>query len=300
MTPAEREARILQYWKAVELFSPQKIPRLNPNNRKEPVLRTAGETPLPWDSSSWLPAPEAGHEWRFTAYCGLYKLGRVRALLERKFGRDPTSFDGRTDGESCLFALQITATGRPLLDTFVLSSCPWAVGRLRDLGAGIGTWMSGFEAAAAEEKRRLAERFAVREDDEIGQELNRKPGIHVGRPIQPDDLETEIERVTESLGVTAILRPKELRLAGRQIDKKYQFQTDLDDFLNSFFLRDLERIASEAACSNNSRALSRLLSSEGVIAGEDRFDVRSSAEAQWRYTSPELVPLGRWPGPPRR
>ncbi len=61
MTPAEREARILQYWRAVELFSPQKIPRLNPNNRKEPVLRTAGETPLPWDSSRWLHAPDAGH-----------------------------------------------------------------------------------------------------------------------------------------------------------------------------------------------------------------------------------------------
>ena len=65
--PAEREASILQYWKVVELFSPQKIPRVNPNNWNEPVLRATGETPLPWDKSHWFCAPEAGHTWRFTA-----------------------------------------------------------------------------------------------------------------------------------------------------------------------------------------------------------------------------------------
>jgi hypothetical protein len=46
-TQAEGEAQILRYWRAVELFSPQKAPRLNPNNRTQPVLRSLGETPLP-------------------------------------------------------------------------------------------------------------------------------------------------------------------------------------------------------------------------------------------------------------
>jgi len=116
ISSAETEARIL--------FSPQKVPRLNPNNRNQPVLRTTGETPLPWDSSHWFRDPDPGRKWRFTVYGGLYKLGRVRAFLQRKFGRDRTSFDRRPDGDSCLFALQITAEGRPLLNTFVLASCP--------------------------------------------------------------------------------------------------------------------------------------------------------------------------------
>ena len=59
--------------------------------------------------------------------------------------------------------------------------------------------MKGFEGCAQEEGLRLAERFAVREDDEVGRELNRKSGTHVGRPIQPNDLEMEIERVADSL-----------------------------------------------------------------------------------------------------
>ncbi len=296
MSPAEREARILQFWEAVELFSPQKIPRLNPNHWKYPVFRAIGETPLPWHSSHWFRAAEAGRKWRFTAYCGIYKQGRVSAFLERKFGRDAASFDRRPDSESCLFALQITEDGRPLLDTFVLASCSWAVGRLRNCASGVD-WMKGFEGYAQEEGLRLAERFAVREDDEVGRELNRKPGTHVGRPIQPNDLEIEIERVADSLGIAAVLLPQDLRLAARQIDEKYQFEPDTDDFLNSFFLRDLERLADEAAQANNSAALSCFLSPEQAVPTETRCDVRTSVESLWQNTAPKLVPVGRWPAP---
>ena len=298
MENAEREARILQYWKAVELFSPQKVPRLNLNSRSEPVFRAGGETPLPWDTSQWFRPPEAGHKWRFTAYCGLYKLGRVRAYLERKFGRDPKSFDRRPDGESCLFALQVTGDGRPLLDTFVLASCPWAIGRLKDPGPTVPAWIDGFEAAAKEESLRIAERFAIREDDEIGRELNKKPGVHVGRPIQPNDLETEIERIADSLCIAPLLQVKEVRLAARQVNEKFELAAESDDFLNSFFLRDLERVASEAARSNSSAALSRFLSPEQDVRAEERCDVRASTDSLWQYTSPQLVPPGHWPAPP--
>jgi hypothetical protein len=294
MSSAETEARILQYWKAVELFSPQKVPRLNPNNRHQPVLRTTGETPLPWDSSHWFRDPDPGRKWRFTVYGGLYKLGHVRAFLQRKFGRDRTSFDRRPDGDSCLFALQITAEGRPLLNTFVLASCPWVVGSLKKHGCE-GGWTNGFEAAAMDQAVRFAERFALREDDEIGRKLNENARTRVGRPIQPNELESEIARIAESLGVSAILNPKELRLSARQVHERYEFEADSDDFLNSFFLRDLERIAGEAARSNNSAALSRLLSPEQAVHPEQRCDVRSSMDSLWQNTSPRLVPTGRWP-----
>lgn len=296
MSNAEREARILQYWKAVELFSPQQLPRFHPNHRKEPVLRLEGETPLPWDSSRWFRAPETGHKWRFTAYCGLYKLSRVRSRLETRFGRDPNNFDRRTDGESCVFALQITSEGRPLLDTFILASCPWAVGRLNP-GTAHTEWLNGFEAAAQEEKVRLAERFAIREDDEIGRELNSQPGVYVGRPIQGGDLQTEIERIARSLGVTAVLQPKNGLLRARQIKEKYQYEAEGDDFLNSFFLRDLERIAHETTDSNASAALSRFLCPDEAVPAIERCDVRTSFDALWWNTSPKLVPSSRWPAP---
>ncbi len=295
VSPAEREARILWYWKAVELFSPQKVPRPNPSNPKEPVLRAGGETPLPWDQSRWFRAADSGRRWRFTAYCGLYKLSRIRSFLEHRFGRDPANFDSRPDGDSCLFSIQITAQGRPLFDTFVLASCPWAVGHLKKLGAKGGAWLNGLEAAEREERLRIEERFAVREDDEIGRALNRKPKVRVGRPIQPNELETEIERVANCLGVMAVLNPKGARLAARQIRQSSEFEAGSDDFLNSFFLRDLERLGEEAARSNGSAALSRFLSSEQDVHTDERRDLQTSMDTLWQNTSPGQVPRGRWP-----
>ncbi len=297
MSAAERETRILEYWKAVELFSPQKLPRLSPNHRKQPVLRLEGETSLPWHSPYGFPTPEAGNKWRFTAYCGLYKLSRVRSRLEYHFGRDSANFDRRTDGESCVFALQITAEGRPLLDTFVMASCPWAVGRLKSPGPTHPAWLNGFEAAAQKEGLRLAERFAIREDDEIGRELNSRPGVHVGRPIQPGDLPTEIKRIAQSLGITAALHPRNGLLAARQVPEKYQFEAEADDFLNSFLLRDLERIAHETGRANTSPALSRYLCPNEAAPASERCDVRTSSDILWRNTSPQLVPSGHWPAP---
>ncbi len=293
-----RPACILDFWKSLELFSPQRIPRMNPKSGKEPVFRTNGEMPLPWETPGWMAAADEGLKWRFTAYCGIYKLGRVRSRLERHFGRDPRSFDGRPGGESCLFALQITSEGRPLLDTFVLASCGWAVGRLENPGPADSRWLNGFESAAQEEALRFAERFAIRENDEIGRQLREK-GIPVGRPTQPGELEAEVMRIAQSLGVRKVLRPEGVRLAARQVGTKFEHLADGTDFLNSFFLHDLERIADEARDGNLGPALTRFLAGDESVDEAARQDTRG-AQAQglwWSNLAPHRVPSGRWPAP---
>ncbi len=143
----------------------------------------------------------------------------------------------------------------------------------------------------------FAERFAILENDEVGRKLNGAPGVHVGRPIQPKDLENEVERIAKSLSVRAGLKPKEVRLKGFQVKGKSGLQAESDDFLNSFFLRDLERLAGEATRSNLSAPLSRYLSADHEISKEGRIDIRTrtSLDVLWRNTSPALVPEGRWP-----
>jgi hypothetical protein len=262
--PLSRPARILEFWKSLEPFSPQRVPRLNPNSRKEPVFRTDGEMPLPWEVPGWMAEAGEGLKWRFTAYCGIFKLGRVRARLERHFVRDPRGFDRRPDGVDCLFALQITEDGRPLLDTFVLASCGWAVGRLENPGPADSRWLDGFESRAHEEALRAAERFAIRENDEIGRRLLEK-GIAVGRPIQSGELEAEVVRIAQSLGVWRVLRPEGVRLAARQVGTKFEHVAETDDFLNSFFLRDLEKLSAEAKNGNLGPALARFLPSDEAI-----------------------------------
>jgi hypothetical protein len=258
----EAHAKILGFWKAVELFSPQKIPAVNPNSRREPVFRTEGETPLPWDSSNWFPSPDDGHVWRFNAYCGVYRTAKVRVLLEQHFGSDDSDFDERVDGETCLFSIQISGDGRPLLDTFVLASSAWATGRLVKPGPTQQSWLEGFEQSAEEASLSFRERFAILDNDEIGRELNRKLGINVGRPLQPGDLESEVERISKVLNIAEALTPKQVRIECKQKLAKNAYKPDDEDFLNSFFLRDLNRLTREAAGSNLSKALSEYLTPE--------------------------------------
>ncbi len=289
------QSSILQFWKAVELFSPQKIPAVDPNSRTTPTFRVGGRTRVPWDASKWFQEAEPGKEWRFTLYCGVYKQRRVRAILERRFGRNPADFDRRTDGESCLFAVQITSEGRALLDTFTLASCAWATGRLEDPGPRSAGWLDGFEAAAKEFALSFAEQFAVLENDEVGRKLNSQPGVHVSRPVQSDDLVSEVEYAAIRLKVLTLLDPKEIRISARQIPKKRALDAESNDFLNSFLLSDLARLAELSTRDGLGGPLSLYLTQESDLDKESRCDIRSSFDRLWQNTSPSLFPSGRWP-----
>jgi len=97
MSGNNSKAAILDYWRAIELFSPQKVPRADPNDRTEPVYSIIGNAPLPWDESHPLKRryPPKNRSWRFQIYCGILNLGKVKSILEDKLGKDPESFDER-------------------------------------------------------------------------------------------------------------------------------------------------------------------------------------------------------------
>ncbi len=261
------------------------------------MFHLGGRWELPWDGFGSFPAPEPEHSWRFTAYCGIFNLGRVRLALKKRFGGDSINLDRKPDGESCLFSVQIAGDGRPLLNTFVLSSCCWAVGRLIDPGPGDEAWLEGFENAMTDAALTFAERFAVLDNDEVGRALNSKAGLQVGRVIQPDELQAEVERIAEALHITQTLHPKQVHLRARQVGEKYAYDAEADDFLNSFFLQDLGRLEQAAIQSDMGACLSMYLAGDEEVKAADRCDVRESVNELWKNTSPSLVPAGRWLSP---
>src|SRR5262249_43829586 len=142
----------------------------------------------------------------------IYALDRAHEVLERVFGSNGEDFDERVPrGESALFALVVTADGRPLLDSVLVSTAPWAVGRTLDPGPDRADWLDGFEAAANEFA--AAGREEVAADDKDGDAAKlREQGIEVGRSLDADDLVWMVELAAGSLGVGAALRPDEIRV----------------------------------------------------------------------------------------
>ena len=81
-------ARTIEFWRAVELFSPQGIPDRRPADQ---VVDLQWDQPLPWEPRSYLerlPLRE-GYEWRHVVYGGLFEVARVHQTLVDVFGEAP-------------------------------------------------------------------------------------------------------------------------------------------------------------------------------------------------------------------
>lgn len=149
----QRKADVLDYWRSVEYFLPQDLPKVRAGG-KAPVVDVdpAGAEPLPWQPGhrlqGWRLAPPANKEWRHTVFCGAIDLNRVRDLLREKFGAEKFAGDveERRLGQAPVAAFVLDSAGRPLLDTEGIGSCGWAVGQTLDPGPEWAGWLVGFDA----------------------------------------------------------------------------------------------------------------------------------------------------------
>ena len=78
--------RVVEFWRAVEIFSPQPLPR--PDARFRVADVGPGE-PMPWEPDSRHDTPPApGKAWRHEVFGGVYELSRVRDTLTGLYGPD--------------------------------------------------------------------------------------------------------------------------------------------------------------------------------------------------------------------
>ncbi|MFZ0588920.1 MAG: AAA domain-containing protein [Bryobacteraceae bacterium] len=288
------KASILRYWRAIEMFAPQRIPSLDLTSRMEPVVQASDSVAVPWSGTSRLAPPISGKVWRFQVYCGIYKIRNVTGFLERKFGQGFVAIETRESGHSCLFTFTATGEGRPLLDTFTISTAPWAVSRTLKPGPKDAKWLDGFERFAAAETESLVSQMAASPDDEDAR-LALSKGMRLGRRLRYGDLVSATRRFMLALEVERILGPTDIRIAARQVSEKFQYKVEDQDFLNSFYLKDLAKVASSVENGECGAALAGFLAADEEIADKARIDVRKDLGASWDMISPALFPEGRWP-----
>jgi hypothetical protein len=121
----EGPAQIVRFWQAVEIFSPQQLPK---PSTKDHIRDIRPDEPMPWEPGSALPKPKPGKVWRHEVYCGVYSVRGVRDVLVQRFGDDSPEAPAR--GESALFACTVDSAGTLVDGSAVLSSCAWAIGQV--------------------------------------------------------------------------------------------------------------------------------------------------------------------------
>jgi len=118
-------AQIVRFWHAVEMFSPQQLPKVD---AKKHVVDFRPGDPMPWEPDGKLPPATSGKVWRHEVFGGVYDLSKIRDVLVNKYGQDDP--EAPTRGQSALFACTVDADGYFVQESAVLSACAWAIGQI--------------------------------------------------------------------------------------------------------------------------------------------------------------------------
>jgi hypothetical protein len=320
----ERRAAVVEYWRAVELFSPQKVPAVS---LREQVYEVAADRALPWEDGHpvrSLPL-EPGYAWQHIVYGGCFALTDVRDTLMEVFGRDEEDVDGRMDGDTALFALTVTDDGRLLLDSPVFSACGWATGRALSPRPGGRRWLDGFEEDVQPWLARASElgeppvpvTAQATDDDEsfIGTVLSAADDMGGGavpqasseegedqasapvgaRRIRAKDLIGFTRDLAAHWGVEDALRPFGLRVRTIAVREDRAEDSDQQDFLNSFIADDLKWVAKSLPTAGPGAPLEAYLIPGAELNTARRIDLRLRPEEALAGVEPRATPLGRWP-----
>ncbi|MDO4242895.1 MAG: AAA domain-containing protein [Actinomyces sp.] len=294
---SDSRERILQYWWALELFSPQKVPALTGRSAASEGRRVIAWRPgeaLPWTVLR-PPQPRGKRRWtwRHTAYLGIYELEEVYQYLHRAFAEDPDAYDERPAGRSACAAVQLDSDGRLIPGSAVLSSALWAVARIRATGRTPDPqWASAFSIAY--------KAFAWAIDIDEG---HRREAAHAERVPAHDEasLRRLVQIAHEVSGIAG--HP---RLAGGRIviESRIVPENPADDlaadtdFLNSFFLDDLAAVQADLTRHGCPPALAAYLAPDADLRKDRRSDVMTDHAAADAGVRIERLPRGRWPSKP--
>ncbi|MDJ0313811.1 AAA domain-containing protein [Arthrobacter sp. H35-D1] len=289
--------QILRYWWMLELFSPQKVPKLTkPSTRPDDrqVIKWGLGEPLPWDVLR--PPQSVGRTrrvWQHTLYLGVYDLEDTYQHLHRAFAEDRDAYDERPAGFSACAGLLLDEHGVLMAGSAVLSSALWAVARIGNrTRAHDAHWADGFPAAASA--------FTERVDAFDG--LRREAADAQTAPAHDEaSLQVLLRIAHEAAGIdgTAGLASERIVIASVAVaERRGEDSAASIDFLNSFFLEDLAAVQKHVQGGRCPTALSAYLTGDASIPVELRIDVMTDHAAVNAGAEIERLPKGRWPSEP--
>ncbi len=291
--PTAASLPVLNFWRDLEIFNIPTAPSAKDATDQVKIVTLRPGDPLPWERTEFRPTEQ--HGYVHVVYVGVADTEDLaRLLLQAVFpDRDLSERERqRASGNGWLAAFVATEHGSPKLDSYLASSFAHGVDALwhSDTLDNINARLERAREEFAQRRHRLPEQSSGAAEDQ------QSPS-----PLTWDDLGEELCVVRDLLGKGAAAPGIDWRVVVRVARVKRRYLDDnleaATDYLNSFYLDDLDRLISQARKNKPfGRALSAYLGAP--IDETQRIDILEEHHASMgELVSVARLPSARWPAP---
>ncbi|ONA42938.1 AAA domain-containing protein [Burkholderia pseudomallei] len=288
--------RVLRFWRDLEIFNIPTTPTAKENTPqiKVSTLRRRGpHSTLPWHREEFAPTEQ--HAFLHVVYVGVADVEDLARLVLRGILPDKDLSERevqRVSGQGWLAAFVANEHGVPLPSSYLAASYAHGVDAFREAGTleNVNARLQRAQEEFAQRCHRLA---PTNGNDE-------STASSSGTPLRWDDLEAEREVVCALLGEGAKKATLDWRVVVRtsriKRSKLKDNQEAATEFLNSFYLDDLDRLIDQAEKQQPfGAALTRYLGA--AIQPEGRVDILTEHATMAQLVSAARLPPARWPAP---
>lgn len=296
--------RVLRFWRDLEIFNIPAAPSARDANDQTKITtlrsRDSRSSTLPWGLADFAPTDLVGYV--HVVYLGVADTEDLsRLLLQGLFpDRDLSERERqRVTGNGWLAAFVVNELGYPKLDSYLPASFAHGVAAMRETNTldNINARLARAKVEFAQRRHQLPEN--IEHEDGNVNAASSKP---VEAILDWGDLDDEL-RIARSLFGEAANNPsvdwrvvvRTSRVRRRYLDDSLQAATD---FLNSFYLDDLDRLITEA---ENKRTFGKALGAYlgPALQEHQRVDTLTDDNAMADLVSAKRLPSARWPASPK-
>lgn len=292
---ANNPLSILAYWRDLEVFN---IP--SPPSSRDSSAQTAVQTlrrgdVLPWRDAKFASTDQ--HGFVHVVYLGVTDAENLCQLLLHSIDPDGVLSErdrARLPGKGWLAAFTVDENGHEQSDSYMAASFAHGVDAWRECGHldNLNSRLNQAREAFSQRRHRLED--ATKADGESQATDAPAP------PLDWKDLDAELQVARRLLGEEADDPAIEWRIVVRSSRVPRRLLEDnlqaAADFLNSFFLDDLDRLIEQ---SRQNRPFGRALTQYLGRALDDvqRVDILEQHKAMAALVSSRHLPSARWPAP---
>lgn len=270
--------KLLSCWHKLEHFSPASVPKASEKNVE--ILNDIEPWKVP------LKPKEPNKTIEYTIYLGVFNSSTVNESVKEYF-KDDKKDENFRNSKICFATIKLDIEGKYINDSFGISTLPWALSQLEKNQIENNNWELSFETI----KGALLEYLELNFKETITNSNNEV--IKVSTVVNNNQL-LKFQDKVELLSNWSVKPTKEIYVKKIEKFKSKNETKSTADILNSFYIKDLEKIISTYEKRSIPKAFRQYL--DGSLNKQsNRLDVSKDIDKLKNNLSPNNYPDGCWP-----